>query len=149
MTREGEPRKKIERREEEIITEKEVKDYFTQYFPSELVNKTNFDYILKHLPSLIREKNLEKRLNALAQDFGMTREELIKKYGHKILGFLPIFGCQQEKENYSLRTRLNALAQDFGMTREELIKKYGHKILGYLPIFGCQQEKENYSLRTR
>ncbi|MBI5036530.1 hypothetical protein HZC09_04255, partial [Candidatus Micrarchaeota archaeon] len=93
--------------------------------------------------------SLKQRLNALAKDFGKTREQLTKEHGNKILGHLQIFGYQQEKDDYSLKQRLNALAKDFGKTREQLTKEHGNKILGHLPIFGLQQEKDDYSLKKR
>ncbi|MBI5035849.1 hypothetical protein HZC09_00760, partial [Candidatus Micrarchaeota archaeon] len=94
-------------------------DFIELGFDKKTVEKTDFTFLNENLPSMTRQ-TLKQRLNALAKDFGKTREQLTKEHGNKILGHLQIFGLQQEKDDYSLKQRLNALAKDFGKTREQL-----------------------------
>jgi hypothetical protein len=86
---------RIQKEEKEEITLEEIKDYFAEFFPPDQIKKVedkNWDYLKIHRPSIIRERNLGLRLNALAKDFNLSRETLVQEHGTKILDHLQIFG---------------------------------------------------------
>ena len=137
------------RSEKELRMIQEAKEALREFFTEKQISAANANELVWwriHGANLVNDKELlSKRLEALAKDFGLTREMLVEKYGGKILGYLPIFGLQSAKEDYSLEDRLKERREKFtevGFSPEETDQLF----FLHLSILGASPKRIQYTL---